>query len=157
MRHKKVQKRVVAGDKVYNNPLVAKFINYVMADGKKSVAEKLVYTFFDRLKAKGLDPIETFEKALATVAPKVELKARRVGGANYQVPVEVRPERRNALAMRWILEAARARSNKDFHSFDLKLMAEFLDAIDNKGEAIKKRDNTIRQAEANRAFAHFRW
>ncbi len=157
MRHKKAQKRVVAGDKVYNNPLVAKFINYVMVDGKKSTAEKCVYTFFDQLKAKGLDPIETFEKALATVAPKVELKARRVGGANYQVPVEVRPERRNALAMRWILEAARARANKDFHSFDLKLMAEFLDAIENKGEAIKKRDNTIRQAEANRAFAHFRW
>lgn len=157
MRHKKAPKRTVQGDKIYNNVLIAKFINYVMADGKKSIAEALVYRFFDVLKEKGLDPLETFEKAIQTVAPKVELKARRVGGANYQVPVEVRPERRNALAIRWILEAARARSNKDYHSFDQKLVAEFLDAIDNKGEAIKKRDNTIRQAEANRAFAHFRW
>jgi len=157
MRHKKAPKRIVQGDKIYNNILVAKLINYVMQDGKKTTAESLVYKFFDALKGKGLDPIETFEKALQTVAPKVELKARRVGGANYQVPVEVRPERRSALAMRWLLEAARERSNKDYHTFDLKLMAEFLDAIDNKGEAIKKRDNTIRQAEANKAFAHFRW
>lgn len=157
MRHKKAPKRIVQGDRIYNNILVAKLINYVMVDGKKTTAEVLVYRFFDELKKKGLEPIETFEKALQTVAPKVELKARRVGGANYQVPIEVRPERRNSLAIRWILEAARARSNKDYHSFDAKLVAEFLDALDNKGEAVKKRDNTLRQAEANKAFAHFRW
>jgi small subunit ribosomal protein S7 len=157
MRHKKVAKRQTDPDKVYKNVLVAKLINRLMKDGKKAVAEKLVYDTFEELKKKGLDPLETFEKALSTVAPKVEIKARRVGGANYQVPIEVRPERRNALAIRWILEAAKARSNKDYHGFNLKLAAELLDAIDNKGDAIKKRDNTLRQAEANKAFAHFRW
>src|SRR5258708_26728277 len=157
MRHKKVAKRQVNPDKIYNNLLVAKLINRLMRDGKKTIAEKLVYAVLDRLKEKGLDPIETYEKAISTVAPKVEIKARRVGGANYQVPIEVRPERKNALAIRWILEAAEARPNKEYHSFDKKLVAELLDAIDNKGDAVKKRDNTLRQAEANKAFAHFRW
>lgn len=157
MRHKKVTKRQIQPDKLYNNVMVAKLVNRIMKDGKKTVAEKLVYNAFEELKAKGQDPLAIFLKALATVAPKVEIKARRVGGANYQVPTEVRPERRDALAIRWILEAAEKRSNKDYHSFSLKLVAEFLDAIDNKGEAVKKRDNTLRQAEANKAFAHFRW
>lgn len=157
MRHKKVSKRQVEPDKIYNHILVTKLINRVMRDGKKSVAEKVVYGAFEQLKAKGQDPLAVFLKAIATVAPKVEIKARRVGGANYQVPVEVRPDRRDALSIRWILEAAEKRSNKDYHSFDQKLVAEFLDAIENKGEAIKKRDNTLRQAEANKAFAHFRW
>ena len=157
MRHKKAPRRPVQADPIYNNILVTKLINKVMKDGKKSAAQKAVYAMLDSLKAKGFDPIEIFEKALATIAPKVELKARRIGGANYQVPIEVRPERRNALAIRWLLEAARNRPNAAFHTFAEKLLAEILDAIDNKGEAIKKRDNTIRQAEANKAFASFRW
>lgn len=157
MRHKKVVKRQVQPDKIYSNILVTKLINRIMKDGKKSVAEKLVYRMFDTLVAKGMDPLSTYLKAITTVAPKVEIKARRVGGANYQVPIEVRPERRDALAIRWLIEAATKRTNKEYHTFDQKLVAEFLDAIDNKGEAIKKRDNTLRQAEANKAFAHFRW
>ncbi|MDE2025515.1 MAG: 30S ribosomal protein S7 [Patescibacteria group bacterium] len=157
MRHKKAPRRIVQADAVYDNVLVAKLINKVMKDGKKTVAQKVVYDAFDALRAKGLDPVETFEKALSTIAPKVELKARRIGGANYQVPIEVRPERRNALAIRWLLEAVRNRPNTAYHTTAEKLVAEVLDAIDNKGEAIKKRDNTIRQAEANKAFAHFRW
>ncbi len=128
-----------------------------MRDGKKSVAEQLIYSTFEQLKTKNHDPLATFLKALAAVSPKVEIKARRVGGANYQVPIEVRKDRQEALAIRWIIEAARNRSNKEFHSFDLKLAAELLDVVENKGEAIKKRDNMLRQADANKAFAHFRW
>ncbi len=157
MRHKKVAKREINPDPIYNNLLVAKFINRLMKDGKKSIAQKLVYAAFASLKTKGLDPLETFQKALNNVAPKVEIKARRVGGANYQVPVEVKPERKNALAIRWIVEAATARPNKEYHTFDQKLVAEFLDALEEKGAAILKRNNTMKQAEANRAFAHFRW
>lgn len=155
MRHKKVAKRQIEADKIYNNLLVARFINRLMKDGKKTVAEKVVYATFDNLKAKGMDPLETFLKALDSVGPKVEIKARRIGGANYQVPVEVKGDRRMALAIRWILEAAKGRPSKEYHSFAEKLIAEMLDAIENKGEAIRKRDNMIRQAEANRAFAHF--
>ncbi len=157
MRHKKVQKREIYPDKLYNNVLVTKLINRIMRDGKKTVAEQLIYATFEGLKAKNFDPLATYLKAIATVSPKVEIKARRVGGANYQVPIEVRKDRQEALAIRWIIEAARNRSNKDYHSFDLKLIAELLDVIENKGEAIKKRDNMLRQAEANKAFAHFRW
>jgi len=157
MRHKKVQKRQTAPDKVYKSVLVAKFINRIMIDGKKTVAENLVYKALDDIKAKGEDPLKILEKAVQSVSPKQEIKARRVGGANYQVPIEVRGERKTALSIRWIVESAQKRSNKEFHTFDQKLVAEFMDAIDNKGEAIKKRDNTHRQAEANKAFAHFRW
>lgn len=157
MRHKKVSKREIDPDPVYSSVLVAKFINRLMKDGKKSVAQKLVYAAFDALKAKGLEPLETFEKVLTIVGPKVEIKARRVGGANYQVPVEVKPERKKALAIRWVIEAATARANKEYHTFDQKLIAEFLDALEEKGAAITKRNNTIKQAEANRAFAQFRW
>lgn len=128
-----------------------------MKDGKKSVAQKVVYGAFDIIAQKGQNPVEVFEKALQSVGPKVEIKARRIGGANYQVPTEVRAERKMALAIRWILEAATARPNKEYHSFSEKLVAEFTDATEGKGEAIKKRDNTLRQAEANKAFAHFRW
>lgn len=128
-----------------------------MKDGKKSVAQKHFYNALSLLKEKGNDPLETFEKALTNVAPKVEIKARRVGGANYQVPIEVRPERRTALAIRWIVEAARKRSNKDFKTFEEKLSAELLAAMNNEGEAAKKKDVMHRQAEANKAFAHFRW
>lgn len=157
MRHKKVQKRQVQPDKVYNNVIVTKFINRIMKNGKKTVAEKVMYDTFDVLKEKGHDPIQTFEKALAAVGPKVEIKARRIGGANYQVPTEVRADRKVALAIRWIIEAATARPNKEFHTMADKLIAEFLDAIEEKGAAIAKRNNTLRQAEANKAFAHFRW
>ena len=157
MRHAKVVKRQTNPDEVYNSALVAKFINNVMQDGKKTIAQKLVYGALDILKEKGMDPLDTFDKVLNSVAPKVEIKARRIGGANYQVPVEVRGERKYAVAMRWILEAATSRPNKEFHSFSEKLVAEFMDALEGKGEAIKKRDNTHRQAEANKAFAHFRW
>ena len=157
MRHKKVAKRVTEPDKVYNNVLVTKLINQIMKDGKKTVAEKLVYNALEGLKEKGLDSIATFEKVVSIVAPKVEIRAKRVGGANYQVPVEVRPERQKALAIRWIVEAAQARPSKEYHGFDLKLIAEFLDILEEKGAAITKRNNSIKQAEANRAFAHFRF
>jgi small subunit ribosomal protein S7 len=157
MRHKKVEKRIIEPDKLYKSVLVAKFINRIMKDGKKTIAENLVYTALENLKAKGEDPLKVFEKAIQTIAPRQEIKARRVGGANYQVPIEVRGERKIALAIRWLIEAAQKRSNKEFHTFDQKLVAEFMDAVDNKGEAIKKRDNTHRQADANKAFAHFRW
>lgn len=157
MRHKKVAKRQIPADRVYNNLLVAKFINRLMKDGKKTVAEKVVYDSFDLLSHKGLDPLETFLKALDAVGPKVEIKARRIGGANYQVPVEVKGDRKMAVAIRWVLEAAEGRPSKEYRSFAEKLVAEFQDALEGKGEAIKKRDNTHRQAEANKAFAHFRF
>lgn len=157
MRHAKITKRKTEPDQLYSSILVAKFINNLMRDGKKTVAEKVVYGAFDLLKAKGLDPLDTFQKVLDEVSPKVEIKARRIGGANYQVPVEVKGDRKYAVAIRWILEAASARPNKEYHTMSEKLVAEFLDALEGKGESIKKRDNTHRQAEANRAFAHFRW
>ena len=157
MRHKKVIKRQIQPDPMYNNLLIAKLINRIMKDGKKSIAEKLVYKALDTLKQKGHDPLAIFHKALSTISPKVEIKARRVGGANYQVPTEVSKERQSALAIRWLLEAATARPNKEFHTFDEKLVAEILDASQEKGAAITKRNNTLRQAEANKAFAHFRW
>lgn len=157
MRHKKVEKRQIHPDKLYKSILVTRFINRIMRDGKKTVAEHQVYTALEKLKEKGEDPLKVFEKAIQTVGPRQEIKARRVGGANYQVPIEVRGERRQALAARWLIEAAKKRSNKEFHTFAEKLVAEIMDAIDNKGEAIKRRDNTHRQADANKAFAHFRW
>ncbi len=157
MRHAKVARRVIEPDKIYNNVLVARFINRIMIDGKKTIAQKRVYGAFALLTEQGHDPLVIFEKAMQNVSPKVEVKARRIGGANYQVPIEVRPERKNALTIRWIIEAARKRSNKEFRSFDAKLAAEFLAASNNEGEAMKKKDIMHKQAEANRAFAHFRF
>ncbi|MDP3940757.1 MAG: 30S ribosomal protein S7 [bacterium] len=157
MRHKKSPKRITKPDVLFGNVLVTKFINRIMLNGKKSVAEKHFYKAFAILKEKGNDPLDTFEKALQNVAPKVEIKARRVGGANYQVPIEVRPERRTALAIRWIVEATRKRPNKEFKTFEEKLAAELLAAVNNEGEAAKKKDVMHRQAEANKAFSHFRW
>lgn len=157
MRHKKSPKRIAKPDLLFGNVLVTKFINRMMVDGKKSIAEKHFYKAFDILKEKGNEPIEAFEKAIQNAAPKVEIKARRVGGANYQVPIEVRPERRTALAIRWIVEAARKRPNKEFKTFEEKLAAEFIAAMNNEGEAAKKKDVMHRQAEANKAFSHFRW
>lgn len=157
MRHKKVTKREAVPDQIFQNKLVSKFINRIMKDGKKSVAQKQFYTMCKLLTLKNQNPMEVFEKALSLIAPKMEVKARRVGGASYQVPVEVRGDRRQSLAIRWIIEAAKKRSNREYHSFSEKLAAELLDAIENKGEAIKKRDTVLRMAEANRAFSHFKW
>jgi len=156
MRHKKAEKREISVDAVYNNLLVAKFINRIMKDGKRKAAEKAFYGAMDVL-AKNGNAIEIFESAINNVGPKVEVKARRVGGANYQVPLEVRGERKNALAIRWIVEAARAKSNSEFHTFAEKLAAEIVEAAKGEGAAIKKRDNVLKMAEANRAFGHFRF
>ncbi len=156
MRHKKAEKREINVDAVYGNLLVAKFINRIMKDGKRKAAEKAFYGAMDVL-AKNGNAIEIFESAISNVGPKVEVKARRVGGANYQVPLEVRGDRKNALAIRWIVEAARARSNSEFHTFAEKLAAEIVEAAKGEGAAIKKRDNVLKMAEANRAFGHFRF
>lgn len=129
-----------------------------MSDGKKSIAQSLVYNALDEIKeSTKQNPVAVFEKAIQNVAPKMEVRPRRVGGASYQVPVEVRGDRKEALAIRWILNAARSRSNTQFHTFDQKLAQELMDAANNTGSAIKKRDDTLKSAQANRAFAHFRW
>jgi len=156
MRHAKITKRVTDPDKIYNNVMVAKLINRIMEDGKKTVAERNVYNAFKELEKNG-DAMQLFEKAIQNVGPKVEVKARRIGGANFQVPTEVRHDRRMALALRWIVEAARKKSNKDFHTFSGKLAAELLAASNNEGDAIRKRDVTLKQADANKAFASYRW
>ena len=156
MRHKKAIKRPGNEDKLYQSKLVSKFINGLMKDGKKSIAEKVFYDCFELLKKDG-EPLTVFETAINNVGPKVEVKARRVGGASYQVPQDVRGERRVSLAIRWIIEGARARSNSEFHHFSEKLAAEILDASKNEGSAVKKRDNVIGMAEANKAFGHFRF
>ncbi|CAN5187503.1 30S ribosomal protein S7 [soil metagenome] len=157
MRHKKAPRRVIQPDILHNNLMIAKLINRIMIDGKKSIAEKVVYNAFIRITDKNQNPVETFEKALQNVAPKVEVKARRVGGASYQVPQEVRTDRKTSLALRWLIEAARKRSNKEYHTFDEKLAAELLDAGQNQGEAVRKKDIMHKQADANKAFTHFRW
>jgi small subunit ribosomal protein S7 len=157
MRHKAAPRRTIEADTVYNNKQIAKFINYLMKDGKKTVAQNIVYAAFDLITKNKADPIMTFEKALENVGPKQEVRAKRVGGANYQIPVEVRPERRASLAMRWIVDAARSRSNKDYKVFEAKLAAELMDASNEQGEAVKKRDSILRMAQANRAFGHFKW
>lgn len=157
MRHSKVQKRQIDEDKIYQSKLVAKFINRLMKDGKKSVAQKIFYDSFELLAKNASEPLSLFETAINNVGPKTEVKARRVGGASYQVPQEVRGDRRVTLAVRWIIEAARARSSKDYHTFSEKLAAEILDASKNEGAAIKKKDTIHRMAEANRAFSHFRF
>ncbi len=157
MRHKQAPKRDIEGDLIYKNKQVAKFINYLMRDGKKTIAQNVLYATFNLLSKKDADPVMVFEKALSNVGPRQEVKAKRVGGASYQIPMEVRPERRLSLAMRWIADAARARSNKDYKVFEEKLAAELMDAANEQGEAIKKRDSILRMAQANRAFSHFKW
>ena len=155
-RRKVVAQRAILPDPKFGDQTVAKFINMLMERGKKSVAERVVYGALNRIgeKVKGSDPLEIFGKALENVRPVVEVKSRRVGGSTYQVPVEVRPLRRTALAMRWLVDAARKRSEK---SMGIRLANEIMDAYENKGTAIKKREDTHRMAEANKAFAHFRW
>lgn len=141
-------------DSVYNSEAVSRFINTVMWDGKKDVARKVVYAALDKIKEDGQEPLETFETAIRNVAPLMEVRSRRVGGANYQVPREVPQQRRIALAYRWIINAARAKKGKPMHE---KLAEQILLAAKNEGEAIKKKDDMHRMAEANKAFAHFAW
>ena len=148
-------KRDVLPDPKFGSQTLAKFMNQVMISGKKSVAEKIVYGALDIIQSRGNDnPLEVFEDALDKIRPEVEVKSRRVGGATYQVPVEVRPSRRTALAMRWLVDSARGRGEK---SMAQRLANEILDAVENKGSAIKKREDVHRMAEANKAFAHFRF
>jgi small subunit ribosomal protein S7 len=154
-RRREVPKREILPDPKFGNVEVSKFVNVLMESGKKSVAERIIYGAFDQIKTKsGKDPLEVFATAIANARPMVEVKSRRVGGANYQVPVEVRPARRMALAMRWIREAARKRGEK---SMGQRLAGELLEASENRGGAIKKRDEVHRMAEANKAFSHFRF
>lgn len=136
---------------------MTRFINRVMRDGKKRTAERQVYGALDIIKEKGHDPLKTFEDAIAAVGPRMEVKSRRVGGASYQVPMEVRGDRRVSLAIRWIVQFSQKRSSKDFPTFADKLAAELMDALEGQGEAIKRRDTIHRMADSNKAFAHFRW
>jgi len=144
-------------DKVYNSHDVAKLINYIMVDGKKTVAEKVVYQALEELKKQQLDPVKTLHQAVENVAPIHEVKPRRLGGASYLVPIEVRKDRRTYLAMNWIVNAAKTRSNKEFHTFALKLVAEILDASKNQGTAVTKKAQTEKLAETNKAFSHLKW
>jgi len=154
-RRRVVEKRKILPDPKFNDRLLAKFINNVMRDGKKSVAERIVYGAFDIIQARsGEEPLRIFKKALDNVKPVLEVKSRRVGGATYQVPVEVRPERRVSLAMRWLIQNAKARGEKTMAE---KLAGELMDAANNRGGAVKKREDTHKMAEANKAFAHYRW
>ena len=148
-------KRQVEVDPVYGTKVITKFINALMLDGKKTVAEKIVYRTFDIIKEKTKqDPLEIFNEAIKNVKPNLEVKSRRVGGATYQVPVEVRSERAQALAIRWLIESSKKRGDKTMQE---RLSKEFLDASTNKGNAIKKKEDTHKMGEANKAFAHFRW
>ena len=155
MRKRRAAKRDVLPDAIYNSKLVTKLINQVMVDGKKGTAEKIVYDAFDMVKEKtGEEAIDVFTKAMENLKPALEVKSRRVGGANYQVPVEVKPDRARALAYRWLINASRARGG---HSMSENLANEIIDASNGTGAAVKKREDTHKMAEANKAFAHYRW
>ena len=154
-RRREVPKRDVLPDPKYGSVKITKFVNMIMKSGKKSVAETIMYNALDSINDKvDGEPTDVLDKALENVAPMVEVKSRRVGGATYQVPVEVRPSRRTTLAMRWLIDASRSRGEK---SMQLKFAGELMDAAENRGNAVKKREDTHRMAEANKAFAHFRW
>jgi small subunit ribosomal protein S7 len=157
-RRTQAPKRNILPDPKYGSELLAKFMNMIMNDGKKSVAERIIYGALDRIVEKDAEadtkPLEVLELALENVKPVVEVKSRRVGGATYQVPIEVRPARRQTLAMRWVIEAARKRSEK---SMAHRLAHELMEAADNRGTAVKKKEDTHRMAEANKAFSHYRW
>lgn len=155
-RRRIVARRQTLPDPKHGSELLAKFINMLMEDGKKSVAERIMYGALDQVveKKKGIVPLELLDAAMENVRPLVEVKSRRVGGATYQVPVEVRPSRRNTLAMRWLIDASRKRSEK---SMALRLAGELMDAADARGTAVKKKEDTHRMAEANKAFSHYRW
>ena len=150
-----VPKRDVLPDPIYGSTVVTKLVNQVMLDGKKGTAQSIVYEAFEIMKNKlGQDPMDIFNQAMENVKPLLEVKARRVGGSNYQVPIEIRPERRQTLAIRWIVASARKRSDRDMSN---KLASEIMDAYNNTGGAVKKKEDTHRMAEANKAFAHYRW
>jgi small subunit ribosomal protein S7 len=154
-RRREVAKRVILPDPKFDDRLVAKFMNCIMLDGKKSTAEQIVYGAFDLISSRtGDDPLAIFKKAMDNVRPLLEVKSRRVGGSTYQVPVEVRADRRNALAIRWIMTYARGRGEKTMQE---RLAGELLDAANNRGASVKKKEDTHRMAEANKAFAHYRW
>jgi small subunit ribosomal protein S7 len=154
-RRHRAEKREIIPDAKYGNVVLTKFMNSVMYEGKKSAAEQIVYGAFDIIEAKAKsDPLAVFQSALENVMPAIEVRSRRVGGATYQVPVEVRPERRQALAIRWLIQAARSRNDKTMVD---KLSSELMDASNNRGNAVKKREDTHKMAEANRAFSHYRW
>ncbi len=154
-RRREVQKREKLPDSRFNSLLVSRFINSIMLDGKKSTAESIIYKAFDTIEEKtSQPPMEVFEKAMENVMPAIEVKSRRVGGSTYQVPTEVRPARRTALAIRWLISYSRNRAEK---SMALKLAAEFIDAANNRGSSVKKREDTHKMADANKAFAHYRW
>jgi small subunit ribosomal protein S7 len=153
-RKRNIKKRII-NDAKYNDPILGKFMNIIMVQGKKSIAEKIIYQAFVMIeKITSSDPLKIFKKAIDKTRPLVEVRSRRVGGANYQVPVEVRPERALALSFRWLRDAAKTRQDKGMH---IKLANELIDASNSKGEAIKKKDNMHKMAEANKAFAHYRW
>ena len=155
MRKRRAVKRDVLADPMYNSKLVTKLINTIMIDGKKGVAQTILYNAFDMIKEKtGKDPMEVFEAAMANIKPALEVKSRRVGGANYQVPIEVRADRAQALGLRWLVQYARLRGG---HSMAENLANEIIDASEGTGAAVKKREDTHRMAEANKAFAHYRW
>lgn len=158
MRSKKAPKKLLPLDPIYGSRLVTRFINKIMSDGRRSIAAKLVYSALEAIKEQSKqDPLSVFEKAIQNVSPRMEVRPRRVGGASYQVPVEVRGDRKEALAIRWIIAGAKSKPNKEFHSFDKKLAVELLDAANGAGLAIKRRDDMQKVANANRAFSHFRW
>jgi small subunit ribosomal protein S7 len=155
MRKRRAVKREVMPDPLYNSKLVTKLINTIMLDGKKGVAQKILYTAFDMVKEKtNEDPMTVFDKAMKNILPALEVKSRRVGGANYQVPIEVRPDRARALALRWLVQYSRLRGG---HSMAENLANEIMDAANGTGGAVKKREDVFRMAEANKAFAHYRW
>lgn len=150
-----VAKRDVLPDPIYNSKLVSRLINRIMVDGKRGVAATILYEAFDMIKQEtGNDPMEVFEQAMENISPVLEVKARRVGGSNYQVPIEVRPERRQTLALRWLVNYARLRGEA---TMETRLAREIMDAANNTGSSVKKREDTHRMADANKAFAHFRW
>lgn len=154
-RRHRAEKREVLPDAKFGDPVISKFMNYLMVDGKKSVAERIVYGAFDNIEARlKRTPTQIFHDALENVMPQIEVRSRRVGGATYQVPMEVRPDRRRALALRWIITAARKRGEATMAE---RLANELIDAANNRGSAVKKREDTHRMAEANRAFSHYRW
>ncbi len=151
------KKRLVRKDPVYGTHEVSKFINHIMIGGKKTVAQKIVYNIFDELKKTNQDPLKLLAQALDNVSPTYEVKPRRLGGASYLVPTETRRERKLFLALSWIIDAAKARSNKEYHTFDKKLLAELLEASKNQGQAVAKKQQVEKLAEANKAFSHLKW
>lgn len=158
MRGKRAPKRTIAPDELYQSRIVTRLINRVMRQGKKTIAQKHAYRAFDLVKEKTKkDPLEVFQDALENVKPRMEVRPRRVGGASYQVPIPVRGERRESLAIRWLIQAARAKPNKEYHHFYQKLAAEIMEAAKREGGAVRKKEEVHKIAEANRAFAHFRW